>query len=87
MEDPSRRRKKEKKDKKRKKSEVRTKFLIESKRKDYFELREENDRLREIIQTNLPKNISDAILADCFDLTAHTSKALSIDDLAGTVIR
>ena len=37
---------KSKGDKKIKKSGVRTKFLIESLRNDYYALREENDRLR-----------------------------------------
>ena len=50
MEEPSRRKKsKEKKDKNsNKKSRVRTKFLIESLRQDYYALRDENHRLREV---------------------------------------
>jgi hypothetical protein len=65
--------------KKAKKSGVRTKFLIESLRRDYYALRDENDRLREIVQTHLPKREADAILADCFDLTSPAVG--SIDDL------
>ena len=80
------RRKKSKKDKKKKsKSGVRTKFLIESLRQDYYSLRDENDRLREIVQTNLPKEAAEAILADCFDLTSPSAKVSSIDDLANKV--
>jgi hypothetical protein len=68
-----------KKDKKKSKSGVRTKFLIESLRRDYYNLRDENDRLRGIVQDHLPKRKADAILADCFDLTAPA--ATSIDEL------
>jgi hypothetical protein len=70
------------KDKKKKKSGVRTKFLIESLRQDYYALRDENDRLREIVQTNLPKDAAEGILADCFDLTSPSAKVGSIDELA-----
>jgi hypothetical protein len=79
MEDPSRRQKD--KSSKKHKSGVRTKFLIESLRRDYYALRDENDRLREIVQTNLPKHAADAILADCFDLTSPAVNVASIDDL------
>lgn len=82
--EPERRSKKsskEKKDKKKKKSGVRTKFLIESLRQDYYSLRDENDRLREIVQTNLPKDAAEAILADCFDLTSPNSRVSNISDL------
>ena len=68
-----------KKDKKKSKSGVRTKFLIESLRGDYYKLRDENDRLRGIVQDHLPKRKAEAILADCFDLTAPA--ASSIDEL------
>jgi hypothetical protein len=82
--EPERRSKKSSKDKKDKKkkdkdkdkkSGVRTKFLIESLRQD------ENDRLREIVQTNLPNDIAEAILADCFDLTSPNARVTSIGDL------
>jgi cell shape-determining protein MreC len=63
------------KDKKVKKSGVRTKFLIESLRNDYYSLREENDRLRSLVSVNLPEEAADAILAK--------AKATSIDELAG----
>jgi hypothetical protein len=69
------------KDKKKKKSGVRTKFLIESLRQDYYSLRDENDRLREIVQTNLPNDVAEAILADCFDLTSPNSRVSNISDL------
>ncbi|KAL3930084.1 MAG: hypothetical protein SGBAC_011918 [Bacillariaceae sp.] len=71
----------ERKQKKRKKSGVRTKFMIESLRKDYYALRDENDRLREIVQNNLPKDVADGILADCFDLTSASAKISSVDDI------
>lgn len=83
MEAPRRSRKtKDKKDKKKKKSGVRTKFLIESLRQDYYALRDENDRLREIVQQYLPRRAADAILADCFDLTSPSVRVSSIDELA-----
>jgi hypothetical protein len=69
------------KDKKKKKSGVRTKFLIESLRQDYYALRDENDRLRGIVENNLPKSAAEAILSDCFDLTSP-GNAGSIDELA-----
>ncbi|KAG7344084.1 hypothetical protein IV203_019618 [Nitzschia inconspicua] len=82
MEDGGRRKKSGKKTKK---SGVRTKFLIESLRRDYYALRDENDRLREIVQTRLPKRAADAILADCFDLTSPAVNVASIDDLTNKV--
>ena len=84
MED-KRSRKKSKDKKNKKKSGVRTKFLIESLRQDYYSLRDENDRLRELVQTNLPKEKAEAILADCFDLTSPSAKVSSIDDLEGKI--
>lgn len=65
-----------------KKSGVRTKFLIESLRNEYYDLRKENDRLRAMVMDNLPSADSKAILADCFDPNAAKSKVSSIDDLA-----
>ena len=80
----SKSRSKSDKDKKLKKSGVRTKFLIESLRNDYYSLREENDKLRNLVSSNLPEEAADAILADCFDPTnAPKAKANSIDELAG----
>ncbi len=71
------------KGKKAKKSGIRTKFLIESLRNDYYSLREENDRLRTLVSSNLPEEAADAILADCFDPSnAPKAKAASIDELA-----
>lgn len=71
----------DKKSKKKKQSGVRTKFLIESLRKDYYALRDENDRLRDLVQTNLPKDVADGILADCFDLTSPSAKISNIDEM------
>jgi hypothetical protein len=73
--------KKAKKDKI-KKSGVRTKFLIESLRNDYYALREENDRLRQMVTENLDEDSAKAILADCFDPNAPRAKVDNIDDLA-----
>ena len=75
------RKSKDKKKKKEKKSGVRTKFLIESLRQDYYSLRDENDRLREIVQNNLPKDAAEAILADCFDLTSPNARVTNISEL------
>ena len=77
---PESKSRKSKSDKK-KKSGVRTKFLIESLRNDYYELREENERLKELVSANLPN--ADAILSTCFDLNANKAKAENIDELAG----
>jgi hypothetical protein len=82
MEETRRSRKpKDKKKDKKKKSGVRTKFLIESLRQDYYSLRDENDRLRELVQVNLPRYTAEAILADCFDMSAPNAKVSNIDDL------
>lgn len=64
------------------KSGVRTKFLIESLRNDYYELRSENDRLRELVRSNLTEEAANAILADCFDANAPRAKVDDIDGLA-----
>lgn len=66
-----------------KKSGVRTKFLIESLRNDYYALREENDRLRGLVSANLPPSAAQAVLAECFDPNAPKAKVDNIDDLAG----
>ena len=71
------------KEKKLKKSGVRTKFLIESLRNEYYDLREENDRLRSMVTENLPSDAASAILAECFDPNAPKAKADNIDELAG----
>jgi hypothetical protein len=73
---------KSKGDKKTKKSGVRTKFLIESLRNDYYALREENDRLRGLVTNNLPEEASKEILAECFDPNAPKATKDNIDDLA-----
>lgn len=65
-----------------KKSGVRTKFLIESLRGEYYDLREENETLRQIVSDYLPPIISREILADCFDPKAAKVNATSIDELA-----
>lgn len=69
--------------KKIKKSGVRTKFLIESLRNDYYALREENDRLRNMVQSNLPEDAAKSVLSECFDPNAPQVKAENIDELAG----
>jgi hypothetical protein len=66
-----------------KKSGVRTKFLIESLRNDYYALREENERLRNMVSSNLPSEAAEAVLSDCFDTNAPKAKVVNIDELAG----
>jgi hypothetical protein len=76
--------KKSKKDKV-KKSGVRTKFLIESLRNDYYSLREENGRLRQLVTDNLAEDAAKSVLAECFDLNAPKAKVTNLDDLAAGV--
>lgn len=73
---------KSKSNKKIKKSGVRTKFLIESLRNDYYALREENDRLRSLVEANLPSHAAQEVLAQCFDANAPKASVGNIDDLA-----
>ena len=73
---------KKSKDKKMKKSGVRTKFLIESLRQEYYDLRSENDMLRGIVEEHLPKDIAEPLLAECFDPSSASAKVSSMDDLA-----
>jgi hypothetical protein len=68
--------------KKLKKSGVRTKFLIESLRNDYYALREENDRLRGLVKDNLSFDAASNVLSTCFDPNAPKATAANIDDLA-----
>jgi hypothetical protein len=79
----SKSRSKSDKEKKLKKSGVRTKFLIESLRNDYYALREENDRLRSMVTSNLPGDAASSILAECFDPQMPKAKPDNIDELAG----
>jgi hypothetical protein len=60
-----------------KKSGVRTKFLLESLRQDYYSLQDENTKLREIIMARLP-NAANAIIAEC---CPPRKKVSSIDEL------
>jgi hypothetical protein len=60
-----------------KKSGVRTKFLLESLRQDYYTLQDENSHLRSIIYERL-SNIADAIIAEC---CPPRKKVSSIDEL------
>ena len=60
-----------------KKSGVRTKFLLESLRQDYYTLQDENSHLRSIIYERLP-NIADVIIAEC---CPPRKKVSSIDEL------
>ena len=71
--------------KKFRKSGVRTKFLIESLRNDYNTLREENDRLRNMVVEHLPDQEAKNILAECFDLSAPRAKIGDMDELAKKV--
>ena len=82
MEAPRKSKSKKKSKDKSKKSGVRTKFLIESLRNDYYELRSENDRLRELVKANLDERAANAILAECFDANAPRAKVDNIDELA-----
>ena len=60
-----------------KKSGVRTKFLLESLRQDYYSLQDENTKLREIIMARLP-NAANAIIAEC---CPPRKKVSTIDEL------
>ena len=73
---------KRKKKKKAKESGVRSKFVIESLRKDYFELKEENERLRGLVKGNLPSDVSQEILSMCASADAPKASVASIDDIA-----
>ena len=66
-----------------KKSGVRTKFLIESLRNDYFALREENERLRGLVSSNLPYSAANDILSQCYDVNAPKAQLDNVDALAG----
>jgi hypothetical protein len=74
--------KKTKDGKKIKKSGVRTKFLIESLRQEYYDLRSDNDMLRAIVEEHLPREVAGPLLAECFDPTSASAKVSSIDELA-----
>jgi hypothetical protein len=86
MEAPRRSKSKSKSGKKIKKSGVRTKFLIESLRNDYYALREENDRLRSLVEANLSRSAAQDILSQCFDVNAPRAKVGNIDDLASKMV-
>eukprot|EP01083_Nonionella_stella_P048447 129502_1 len=73
---------KKKKSSKLKKSGVRTKFLIESLRNNYYELREENDRLRGMVKEHLDEDAAKDILDNCFDVSSKQEKIGNIDELA-----
>jgi len=68
---------------KKSKSGIRTKFLIESLRNEYYALRQENDRLRNVVTSNLPEHAARQILAECYDPNAPRASVGNIDDLAG----
>ena len=70
-------------DKKMKKSGVRTKFLIESLRNDYYALKEENEKLRNMVTTNLAPYDARTVLAGCYDPNAPKPDVNNIDELAG----
>jgi len=80
MEEPKKKR--SSRDKK-KASGVRTKFMIESLRNEYYALRAENDRLRNVVSTQLPERVSKPLLAECYDpSSAPKAKVDNIDSLA-----
>jgi hypothetical protein len=83
MESAKKSRSKSDKSSKMKKSGVRTKFLIESLRNDYYSLREENDRLRGLVTNNLPDAAAREILSQCFDPNGPRVQIDSVDELAG----
>ena len=65
---------------------MRTKFLIESLRNNYYELREENDRLRGLVKSNLAEDAAAKVLDSCFDMNAPREKVDNIDDLAAQMM-
>jgi len=69
------------KDKKIKKSGVRTKFLIESLRNEYYELKSENEKLRAIVEQNMSYGVAKGILDQCHDPNAPKASAADIDKL------
>ena len=81
MESPSKS-SKDKKKAKIQKSGVRTKFLIESLRNDYYALREGNERLRNLVNSNLSEDQAKTVLSECFDMNAPRAKVDNIDELA-----
>ena len=66
-----------------KKSGVRTKFLIESLRNEYYDLKSDNERLRDLVKAHLPADAAKTILDECYDISASREKVGNIDDLAG----
>lgn len=85
MEAPSKSKKsssKKKSSKSASKSGVRTKFLIESLRNEYYDLKSDNERLRDLVKANLPKHAADGILSECYDPNAPKQSITNIDDLA-----
>jgi hypothetical protein len=77
VEKKKKREKRSKKGKDSKKSGVRTKFLLESLRQDYYSLQDENTKLRDIIMERLP-NAANAIISEC---CPPRKKVSSIDEL------
>ena len=75
-----------KKKKKQGKSGVRTKFLIESLRNEYNSLKEENEKLRDIVSGNMPSAAAQQVLSQCYDVNATTKAGVNdVDRLAGEV--
>ena len=74
--------------KKPKKSGVRTKFLIESLRNEFKELREENEKLRGLVTSNLPDAAAQQILSQCYDHSNAPKASIdNIDDLPVKITR
>ena len=53
---------KKKRKKKKKRSDLRSKFLMESLRQEYCQLQQENEILREIVQDRLPRSVAKTVL-------------------------
>lgn len=64
---------------------MRTKFLIESLRNEYYELKGENEKLRAIIGNNMSYGVAKSILDTCHDPNAPRAKASDIDALTNEV--
>ena len=76
-----------------KKSGVRTKFLIESLRQEYYQQREENEWLRELVVKHLPQHKAQELLASCYDPSTapasnkkHPSSNKELDELAAKMM-
>lgn len=73
-----------------KKSGVRTKFLIESLRQEYYQQREENEWLRDLVMKHLPQHKAQELLASCYDPNTapknQPSSNKELDELAAKMM-